>query len=137
MAKREGVWLIEGRWVRGDDRAWGVIHDRGPYPTRAEAASEASALAWHSVGGHLYRARLYVPAAPKQPKPTVTRKVEATMKCDKCGGIDENAHADDCPNNPSPPAPQSVIDLFDALKEALAPKPKLPAVRRRGKGKKP
>ena len=56
------------------------------------------------------------------------------MRCDKCGGIDENAHAPGCPNNPSPPAPQSVIDLFDALKEALAPKKK-PTVTRRGRGK--
>ena len=54
--------------------------------------------------------------------------------CNQCGGVDDSAHSADCPNNPSPPAPQSVIDLFDALKQALAPKKK-PTVTRRGRGK--
>jgi hypothetical protein len=55
--------------------------------------------------------------------------------CDKCGGADDIDHAADCPNNPHPPATQSVIDLFDALKEALAPKPTT-VTRRVKRGKK-
>jgi len=74
VARREGVWLIEGRWVEGNDREWGPILDRGPYPTRAEALSVAAFMASQSGGGHLYRPRLYrakvyLPAPPPKRKP--------------------------------------------------------------------
>jgi hypothetical protein len=56
---RRSVWVIEGKWREGADRAWGPIFDRGPYPTRTEAAGNARQLGDRNPGCQ-YRAARYV-----------------------------------------------------------------------------
>ena len=78
MKGREGVWLVEGRWIEGADREWGIVLDHGPYPDRKEARATARMIADEALGGHLYRARFYIPAPPPPARNKAAPKRRAT-----------------------------------------------------------
>ncbi len=78
MKRREGVWLVEHRTPAGNwtPTAWGGDSGEDGAPHSRAWGRCAMRTARSQYPGEKYRLAFYVPATPKQPKPTVTRKVK-------------------------------------------------------------